>query len=73
LVHGQGKAAGRAEIEDLVRAGLVVLSIDARGLGETRTATENNGSDWPRYFGDFESAMTALLLGKPLVAMRAET
>ena len=72
FVHGQGKAGGRAEIEDLVQAGLVVLSIDVRGLGETRTATENNGSDWPRYFGDFENAMTALLLGKPLVAMRAE-
>jgi hypothetical protein len=50
----------------------VVLSIDARGLGETRAIAERSGSDWPRLFGDYENAMRALLTGKPLVAMRAE-
>jgi len=48
-----------------------VLTIDARGLGETRGVSNENGSDWPRYFGDFESAMTALLSGRTLVGMRA--
>ena len=72
LAHGQGKSAGNAIAEQLVRAGKVVLSVDLRGLGETRAFDDTNGSDWPRYFGDYRSAMTALLTGKPLVGMRAE-
>jgi len=71
-VDGAGKGAARAEIESLVKAGLIVLSLDVRGFGETAARTDNKGSDWPRYFGDFDRVMTALLLGKPLVAMRAE-
>ena len=70
VVHGGGKAAARAEIEALVRAGIVVLAIDARGWGETRPATATKGTDWVRYFGDYDSAMTGLLLDKPLVGQR---
>lgn len=72
LAHGQGKAAGHPIAEQLVRDGKVVLSVDLRGLGETRSLDDENGSDWPRYFGDYRSAMTALLTGKPLPGMRAE-
>ena len=71
-VHGRGKAidAGAGgDVEQLVRAGHVVLSIDARGLGETRQSADSD--DFFRYFGIFESAMTALLTGNPLVGMRA--
>lgn len=71
-VHGRGKSAAHPEAEALVRSGAVVLSIDARGLGETRALAERSGSDWPRLFGDYENAMRALLTGKSLVAMRAE-
>jgi cephalosporin-C deacetylase-like acetyl esterase len=70
-VDGRGKAAAQADIEDLVKRGLVVLAIDARGFGETRRMSRENGSDWPRYFGDYDSAMTGLLIGKPLVGLRA--
>jgi cephalosporin-C deacetylase-like acetyl esterase len=70
LVHGQGKSAAQAEMEALVRAGLVVLAIDARGWGETRSAA-GKSTDWARYFGDYDSAMTALLLDRPLVGQRA--
>ena len=70
-VHGRGKAAAVGEIESLVRSGNAVLAIDATGIGETRMAGTSNGSDWPRYFGDFESAMTLLLSGKTLVGLRA--
>ncbi len=70
-VHPRGKAEARADVEPLVKAGLIVLAIDARGWGETRSDSDRYGSDWPRYFGDYESAMTALLVAKPLVAMRA--
>jgi hypothetical protein len=41
-------------------------------MGETKAANERYGSDWPRYFGDYASTMTAMLTGKTLVAMRAE-
>ena len=71
FVDGRGKSGSREAMEALAKAGTVVLAIDARGFGETRTAGDSNGSDWPRYFGDYESAMTALLLGKTLVGMRA--
>ena len=73
-VDGAGKAAGAApggEIEWFVRQGAAVLAIDLRGLGETDRVDERNGSDFPRYFGDYESAMTSFLLGRSLVGMRA--
>src|SRR5207249_11655955 len=35
MVSGDGKAASAPEAEQLVTSGLVVLSIDARGFGET--------------------------------------
>lgn len=71
VADGRGKAADRSDLEALVRGGRVVLSIDARGLGETRAVGEEYGSDWPRYFGDYKNAMTAVLLRKTLVGMRA--
>ena len=72
LVFGNGKVSAHEEAEKLAKSGSAALAIDLRGLGETRAIAEKYGSDWPRYFGDYESAMTALLTGKPLVAMRAE-
>jgi hypothetical protein len=71
-VHGRGKAADAGaggDVEQLVRAGHVVLSIDVRGMGETRPSGDSD--DFFRYFGAYESAMTALFTGKPLVGMRA--
>jgi len=71
-VHGRGKAADAGaggDVEQLVRTGHIVLSIDVRGIGETRPPSD--GDDFFRYFGAYESAMTALLTGKPLVGMRA--
>ncbi len=72
-VHGRGKSAAAAaggEIEQFVKAGLIVLAIDVRGLGETRSRNTEGNDDFPVYFGDFESAMTALHIGRPLVGMR---
>ena len=71
-VHGRGKAAdggAGGDVEQLVRTGHIVLSIDVRGMGETRQSADSD--DFFRYFGIYESAMTALLTGKPLVGMRA--
>ena len=71
LVHGRGKAAANSHAEPLVRAGRIVLSIDARGFGETRSQSDENGSDWTTYFGEFEGAMTAILMNRTLTGMRA--
>jgi cephalosporin-C deacetylase-like acetyl esterase len=71
-LNGRGKAAGVSEdVEPIVKSGFIVLSLDARGTGETRASTENNASDFDRYFGDYDSAMTAILIGKTMPGMRA--
>lgn len=71
MVAGDGKAYSTEDAEQLVKTGAIVLSIDARGFGETRINTEVNSRDFDRYFGDFDSAMTALMIGKTMVGMRA--
>ncbi|MCL4394372.1 MAG: acetylxylan esterase, partial [Chloroflexi bacterium] len=70
-VNGAGKAAGMPDIEPLVRSGLIVLAIDVRGFGETLPG-DGKGSEFSRPFGDYDSAMTALLIGKSLPGMRAQ-
>ena len=73
-VHERGKsreAEPGGEIEWFAKKGNIVLAIDARGLGETSRLDDRNGDDFPRYFDDYESAMTAFLIGRSLVGMRA--
>ena len=38
-----------------------MLAIDARGFGETRFRDDESGDDFPVYFGQYDSTMTALL------------
>ena len=74
-VHGKGKAADAkagGDIETFVLGGYVVLAPDLRGLGETSSLQDINGSDFPRYFGQWNSAMTALLISESLVGMRVK-
>ena len=71
MVTGDGKAASASEAEQFATAGTVVLSIDVRGVGETRVDTDENSREFDRYFGDFNDIMTALLVGKTMVGMRA--
>jgi cephalosporin-C deacetylase-like acetyl esterase len=71
MVAGDGKAASAPEAEQFATAGTVVLSIDVRGIGETRVDTDVNSREFDRYFGDFNDIMTALLVGKTMVGMRA--
>ncbi len=74
-VNDKGKAAGAADgaIDQFVKRGFVVLAIDMRGCGETRPA-QNPDEDLAtyRYFGQYDNAMRAFLVGKTLVGMRAE-
>jgi len=71
IADGNGKAAAAKVAEPLAKSGTVVLSVDLRGLGETRITQDLNDSESYRYFGDYEDAMTAILMNRTLAAMRA--
>ena len=71
MVSGDGKKASAPQAEQLVKSGMVVLSLDARGFGETQVNADVNSKEFDHYFGDFRDAMTALLVGKTMVGMRA--
>jgi cephalosporin-C deacetylase-like acetyl esterase len=73
-VDARGKSAEGGpgqDLEQLARVGFVVLAIDVRGMGETEVLESQQANDVRPYFGDYDSAMTALVVGKPLVGMRA--
>jgi cephalosporin-C deacetylase-like acetyl esterase len=73
-VDARGKSAESGpgqDLEQLAKAGFAVLAIDVRGMGETEVLESEQASDVRPYFGDYDSAMTALVVGKPLVGMRA--
>jgi len=71
MVSGDGKKVSAPTAEQLVKSGMIVLSIDARGFGETQVNAGVNSEEFDRYFGDFRDTMTALLVGKTMVGMRA--
>ncbi|MDZ7640320.1 MAG: acetylxylan esterase [Bryobacterales bacterium] len=70
-LSSEGKSAEAVDLEAMVKQGLAVLSIDARGFGETRTLEASGTSSWSRSFGDYTNAMTAMLAGKTLTGGRA--
>ena len=49
IVSGDGKKASAPEAERLVKSGMVVLSIDARGFGETQINTGVNSEEFDHY------------------------
>ena len=78
-LHGSGKSADASvggAIEQLVRKGHRVLSVDLPGLGETADAAgrENPKRHWsePLFGSDGESFWLSYLLGHPLVGIRTE-
>jgi len=71
MVTGDGKEAAAPQAEQFATSGTTVLSIDARGIGETKINTDVNSREFDRYFGDFNDIMTALLVGKTMAGMRA--
>lgn len=70
LADGRGKSAADPEASEMARAGALVLSLDLRGMGETRSAEATKGGEWNRLLGDYDNAMTGLLTGRPLVGLR---
>ena len=68
-LHDDGKAADAAAggaIENIVREGTLVVSVDLRGQGETRSGKRDE------QLGDWKTYYLAYLLGKSLTGMRVE-
>jgi cephalosporin-C deacetylase-like acetyl esterase len=70
FADGKGKASAAAEAEQLAAKGYVTLVPDLRGFGETQPALDRRDS-FVRNFGDYRNTLTALLIGKTMVGMRA--
>jgi cephalosporin-C deacetylase-like acetyl esterase len=75
-VNDKGKSADWGHdgaIQQLVKRGFIVLALDVRGCGETHPPQNpDEANDTYRYFGGYDNAMRAFLVGKTLVGMRSE-
>ena len=70
FADARGKAAAAAEAEELAAKGYVVLAPDLRGFGETGPPIDRRDY-FIRAFGDYQTTLTALLIGKTMPGMRA--
>jgi cephalosporin-C deacetylase-like acetyl esterase len=70
FADGKGKSSAAADAEQLAAQGYITLVPDLRGLGETQPALDRRDS-FVRNFGDYRNTLTALLIGKTMVGMRA--
>jgi cephalosporin-C deacetylase-like acetyl esterase len=70
FADARGKAGAAAEAEELASKGYIVLAPDLRGFGETGPPLDRRDY-FVRAFGDYENALTALLIGKTMPGMRA--
>lgn len=71
-VHEAGKSAEAGpggQIEELTRAGNIVMATDLSGMGETVGAKDSWASE---FFPGYDSAMKALLIGRTLVGLRVQ-
>jgi len=69
-VDGGGKSQAASKMESWMAQGIVVLAIDARGLGEGQLVSDRS-SENTQWFGDASSISAALLIGRTMVGMRA--
>lgn len=72
-LHADGKdahASAGDKIEELVRQGSVVLAVDIRGVGETKPGGKHSYASYLPI--EWRDTTIAYLLGKSLLAMRAE-
>src|SRR5207237_4658724 len=53
MIVGEGKADSAAEADEFVKAGVIVLSIDARGLGEARVTAEASRRGADHYIAEY--------------------
>jgi hypothetical protein len=74
-IHGRGKHVDTipgGPIESIVRSGKIVLAVDVRGCGETRTTTWRYGNASEFTGGNTAEFFIAYMLGKSFLGMRAE-
>ena len=66
LLHGEGVKQGHEKALELSKAGHTVVSVEISCTGETR------GSKFSEQFGSWKTFYMSYLLGRSLVALRAE-
>ena len=66
LLHGEGVKQGHEKALELSKAGQVVVSVEISCTGETR------GSKFSEQYGNWKTFHMSYLLGRSLVALRAE-
>ncbi len=69
-VHEDGKAGDVDEVMSLARDGVVVVSVDVRGMGETKSTHEHRGDYYARYGVETDLTYTSFMLGQPLLGLR---
>ena len=71
-LHGESLKADAAAIEQLVKAGNIVLAAELRGIGETETGLRRKSFGAGRFGRDNLEILTAYLIGKSYVGMRTD-
>ena len=66
LLHGEGVKQGHEQALELSKAGHTVVSVEISCIGETR------GSKFSEQFGSWQTFYLSYILGRSLVALRAE-
>ena len=71
-LHGESMVKDSQAIEQLVKAGNVVLAAELRGIGETETGLRRKSFGAGRFGRDNLEILTAYLMGKSFVGMRTD-
>ena len=71
-LHGESLKADAAAIEQLVKAGNIVLAAELRGIGETETGLRRKSFGAGRFGRDNLEILTAYLMDKSYVGMRTD-
>jgi cephalosporin-C deacetylase-like acetyl esterase len=69
-VHEDGKSGDMDEARALARDGVIVIAVDLRGMGETRSAYAHRGDYYARYGVETDLTYTSFMLGQPLIGLR---
>jgi cephalosporin-C deacetylase-like acetyl esterase len=67
LANCAGKSASAARLDELAKAGSIVLSVDVRGCGELTVPAPRGVNPW---YGEYRNTTAALLLGRTMLGMR---
>ena len=71
-LHGESLTTDAAAIEQLVKAGNIVLAAELRGIGETETGLRRKSFGAGRFGRDNLEILTAYLMDKSYVGMRTD-